>query len=242
MLNLSVSSQPCLPGKNTPNAGARPQACETCGAPGGAQGELLEPHIVRANKYKYLCPLCHSCLHLDVAGRRKAGKIIWLPELSQEELNLLCMASFVALRKAGVYRKHAPTKAMCEQSSRLYKTFLKRAEAVEMFLGGGQSHASLPRQSLSTPTYVASLIVRAQRDAKLDAKTLAKRVEGLRLLPDPAAFEDYIAQASRVVTEKSPVNKWMDIVKTHLEAADAARLVGTDADEHFDATPAEETF
>ena len=141
-----------------------------------------------------------------------------------------------------MYQKHAPTQAMCKQSLRLYKTFLKRAEAVEMFLGAGESHASLPRQSLSTPTYVASLIARAQRDAKLDAKTLAKRVEGLRLLPDPAAFEDYIAQASRVVTVKSPVNMWMDIVGAYLEAADAARLVRTDADEHFDATPAKETF
>lgn len=242
MLNLSVSRQPCLPGKKTSTDGVRPQACQTCGAPGGAQGELLEPHIVGANKHRFLCPLCHSCLHLDAAGRRKAGKIIWLPELSQEELNLLCLAHFVAQHKAGVYRKHAPTQAMCEQSTRLYKTFLKRAEAVEMFLGGGQAHASLPRQALSSPTYVASLIVRAQRDAKIDAKTMAARVEGLRLLPDAAAFADYIAQAARLIAVASPVGKWMGMVDAHHEAAEAASRAHRETDGQFDATPAEETY
>ena len=141
-----------------------------------------------------------------------------------------------------VYRKHPPTQAMCDQSTRLYKTFLKRAEAVEMFLGGGQAHASLPRQSLSSPTFVASLIVKAQRESKLDSKTLAKRVEGLRLLPDPSAFEDYIAQASRIVTAASPVNQWMPLVEAHSDAVDAARQIRSEADEHFDAAPAEETY
>lgn len=42
------------------------------------------------------CPLCHQCHHLGVAGSSGGGKIIWLPEMSQTELNHLCRAIFVA--------------------------------------------------------------------------------------------------------------------------------------------------
>lgn len=217
MLSLSVSTQSCLLGKTLSSGKSRPQQCETCEAPGGERGELLDEHIVGAKGTKFLCQLCHSCLHLDVAGRMNAGRIIWLPELSQEELNILCLASFVTLRKAGVYRKHSPTQTMRDQIVRLYKTFEKRSEAVEQFLGGGQPPVS--RQALSNPTYVASLILRAQKDASLDARTVAKRVNGLRLLPYPQAFESYIAQVARIATSQYPVNTWMESVSAQMESA-----------------------
>jgi hypothetical protein len=239
MLNLSVSSQPCLPGKQTPVDEQRPQTCGTCGAPGGPKGELLEGHIVGANKRRYLCPLCHACLHLDYAGRMNAGRIVWLPELSQEELNILCLASFVAMRREGVNRNDPKAVAMVKQIVRLYQSFEKRAEAVELFLGGGANQSPLPRQALSHPTYVASLIVKAQQDAKLDARTLAKRVEGLRLLPARKAFERYVAQASRIIASQGPVDQWMSMVEAQLEAQ-ASRHVPNDEDEQFDATPVAE--
>lgn len=235
MLNLSVSRQPCHPGKPSPVQGERPTACETCGAPGGAGGALLEEHIVSDKTRRYLCPVCHSCLHLDVAGRRKAGRIIWLPELSQEELNILSLAVFIVVRKAGVHRKHAPTQAMRDHAVRLYKTFEKRAEAIELFLGGGLAHSPLPRHELSTPTYVASLIQRAQLATKLAPKDLAGRLDGLRLLPDPAAFETYIAQVSRLVTANYAVDTWMSRVEAQLQQS-ASEVA------HFDASPAEATF
>jgi len=240
MLNLSVSSQRCLPGRTSSIEEPRPCQCATCGAPGGQQGQLLEGHIIGKNKRIYLCPYCHVCLHLDIAGRMSAGKIIWLPELSQTELNILCLASFVALRKAGVYRKNAPTQVMCEQIIRLYKTFEKRSEAVENFLSGNLEKSFLTKETLSSPTFLASLILRAQRDSKLDAKTLANKVDGLRLLITPQAFDGYVAQVSRLATADYPVVTWMESVEVHLRTIDAAMQSRDELEGTFDADLANE--
>lgn len=46
------------------------------------------------------CPLCHQNFHLDTATKTNGGKIIWLPEFSQQELNYLCRAIFIAIEEA----------------------------------------------------------------------------------------------------------------------------------------------
>lgn len=236
MLNLSVSVKPCLPGRVMSNDQAkRPMRCEACGAPGGATGALLERHLVGANGEKFLCPLCHSCLHLDVAGRMRAGRVIWLPEMSQEQLNLMCLSMFVAIGKAGVYRKNTSTKGIVESSARLYHAFERRAESIELFLGGSAVKSLMPRQSLSSPTYIASLLQRAQREAKLTPRQLAARVDGMRLLPAPKAFASYIDQVSRTVTAGFPVPSWTSRVEAVIAANEAKAQGKSDADAHFDA-------
>jgi hypothetical protein len=236
MLNLSVSAQPCVPGRALPVAdGKRPARCETCGAPGGNGGVLLEGHYIGSKKVKYLCPLCHSCLHLDIAGRNKAGRIIWLPELSQEQLNLMCLAMFVAFGKAGVYRNNEETKGVLDSSLRLYNAFERRAESMELFLGGSAVKSLMPRQSLSSPTHIASLLMRVQRDGKLKPRELAARVDGMRLLPAPKAFADYINKVSRIVTAEYAVPSWSARVNEVLAARDASDASGLESHAHFDA-------
>lgn len=237
MLNLSVSPKLCVPGRaQGQSLRARPSRCDTCGAPGGEGGVLLEEHLVGSGKAKYLCPLCHSCLHLDFAGRQKAGRVIWLPEVSQEQLNLMCLAMFVAFAKAGVYRKNEDTKGVIDASNRLYHAFERRSESIEIFLGGSAVKSLIPRQSLSSPAHIASLLIRAQREGALTAKTLASRIDGMRLLPAPKAFEAYIGQVSRIVTTRYPVTSWTGRVNVSMEARETAVAAETEA--HFDAEPA----
>jgi len=238
MLQLSVSVQPCVPGKplKVASTRARPTRCETCGAPGGAGGVLLEPHQVATGKHKFLCPLCHMCLHLDVAGRKKAGRVIWLPEISQEQLNLMCLSMFVAFSRAGVYRNHEHTKGIVDSAARLYAAFERRSESIEICLGGTAVRSLMPRQSLSSPTHIASLLVRVKRESKLTARELALRVDGMRLLPAPKPFETYVDAVSRIVTAKFPVTSWTERVNTILDAREAAAQDETAA--HFDAEPA----
>lgn len=236
MLNLGVSIQPCIPGKESRVVEARPTECSTCGAPGGPEGELLERHITSSGKTqssRYLCPICHACLHLDHAGRLKAGRVVWLPEISQEQLNLLCLASFVAASKAGAYRKDADTKAMIEHIMRLYRTFEKRSESIEVFLSGQSATALMPRQTLSSPTHIASLIVSARRETKLDARTVARRIDGMRLLPNPGAFQSYIDKLGRMTAKTFPVQSWMGAVQAVIDAA-AQAAAQPDAVESFD--------
>lgn len=47
-----------------------------------------------------VCPLCHQSFHLDTASTTNGGKVIWLPEFSQQELNYLCRAIFIAIEEA----------------------------------------------------------------------------------------------------------------------------------------------
>lgn len=217
MLNLSVSVHPCLPGrKQQPSTSVRPVDCQICGAPGGANGSLLDEHIVSKGKSIFICPICHMCLHLDAAGRQKAGKIIWLPEMSQEQLNILCLAMFVAVGKSGVLRGNDAAKGVLIASKRLYEAFDKRSESIESFLGGSAGVASgqkdkaplMSRQSLSSPLHLASLLVRVKREAKLSARDLAARIDGMRLLPSPKAFDAYISQVSKIATNEYPVHTW----------------------------------
>lgn len=239
MLNLSVSNQPCIPGKRSSSADStsRPFRCETCGAPGGMKGVLLERHIIAAGKVKYLCPLCHACLHLDVAGRMKAGRIIWLPEFSQAQLNLLSLAAFVARRKANVHRKDDATKGIVATGNRLLDAFSKRSESIETFLGGNAVKSLMPRQSLSSPTHIASLLVRVKRESKLSPKDLAQRVNGMRLLPDERPFDAYVSAISRAAVGRFDIPAWATQVQAAHESKKQAVEVEPEA--HFDAEPVE---
>ncbi|MEJ6002663.1 hypothetical protein [Paucibacter soli] len=176
------------------------------------------------------------CLHLDHAGRSKAGRVIWLPEMPQEQLNVLCLAMFVAISRQGVYRSSEDAKGVAQASSRLYEAFERRAESIETFLGGSTVKALMPRQSLSNPVHVASLLVRVQREAKLKPSELAARVDGMRLLPNPKAFESYIDKVSRLVTSQFPVPTWTKLAEEAAQRSAAAMVDETSVS--FDAEPA----
>lgn len=236
MLNLGVSLQSCLPGRQTASGvGKRAVDCMACGAPGGERGELLEEHHVGKEKRILLCPMCHMCLHLDHAGRVKAGRIIWLPEMSQERLNVLSLAMFVAISKSGAHRSNDDVKGVIQAAKRLFEAFERRAESVEVFLGGSAIKTLMPRQALSSPVHVASLLVRIQREAKLKPSELASRIDGLRLLPSPAAYEKYIDMAWRHVAKRHPIQTWAKLA-AEATAAQQTALAG-EPSAHFDAEP-----
>lgn len=44
-----------------------------------------------------ICPLCHQCLHLNLAHTTNGGIVIWLPEFTQQELNYLCRSLFICM-------------------------------------------------------------------------------------------------------------------------------------------------
>lgn len=232
MLSLGVSPQRCRPqrsrlgsGRELASDGAK-LSCKACGAPGGAGGKLLDDHIISGQKKALLCPLCHSCVHLDFAGEMRAGRIVWLPELSQEMLNVICLASFVAIRSKpkqgeGALKDATEAQALLTQVTRLYKCFEKRAEAVEAFLGADSPRSPMPRRELSNPAYVATLILHAKAKSQLSAAVFSRRLDGLRLLPDPRAFEPYINAVSKLPEMRNPLSTWAHLVKQERLELDA---------------------
>lgn len=117
------------------------------------------------------CPLCHQCFHLGMAGIRKAGIMVWLPEISQGALNNLCRAIFVAVQNAGEH----------EQAARsLYGAFESRAAIIEQELGPGSSNPAAFGQ--------AFLYMNDKQYAER-----GKRLAPIRLLPRMQAFGAEIA-------------------------------------------------
>ena len=49
-----------------------------------------------ADDYKTACTYCYQCFHIDKIPRMQSGSIIWLPELSQAELNNITRAIYIA--------------------------------------------------------------------------------------------------------------------------------------------------
>lgn len=238
MLSLSVSKKPCLPGRRSAITAATPHSCEVCGAPGGKDGAALEKHLVGPSKIKHVCPICHHCFHLDFAGLQKSGKIIWLPEVTQENLNLLCLAMFLVIHKSGVNRNNDDAKALLGHVKRMYASFRKRTEYVEIALGSGAMESLGPRDYLSEPQHLASLMIYAARVAGLDERTMAMRVQGMRFLPNPAYFDAYTREISRDVTEKYAVASWIERVRSF--QAESAHQGAVDTPESFNAAGMDE--
>lgn len=75
----------------------------TCYYCGFQSNELQEVHHFNGDHDDYspsnltcVCPLCHQSHHLNSAYIHNGAELIWLPELTQQELNHLCRALFVA--------------------------------------------------------------------------------------------------------------------------------------------------
>jgi hypothetical protein len=236
MLSLAISGFNCYPGSKAAKHPTAPAGCKCaiCSSTGGVEGELLELHKISQAKQISICPFCHMCLHLDFAGRVNAGRIIWLHEISQEELNVLALASYVLMRKAEIFKKNPETAAILENATRLMKSFEKRAAVVESFLSG-PNQTDIVKRSLSTPARISALMQRAKSQTKMDNATMAKKIDGLRLLPDPKVFERHIALASRYVSIAYPPAKWANMVSEQLEAGKLSDESDLDSTEHFDA-------
>ena len=117
-----------------------------------------------------LCPLCHQAFHLPTVGLLESGELIWLPEMSQASLNLLCIGLFVAQRQTN--GKHEGT------AKSVFSALLSRKSVVDKHVGqGGVSTLAQVLLKYSPEEY-------AQR---------ANYLSDLRLLPQASRFEQQIA-------------------------------------------------
>jgi len=153
----------------------------------------------------------------------KSGKIIWLPEITQEHLNLLCLAMFLVIHKAGVNRDHDDAKALLSHVKLMYGAFRKRAEHVEHAFGSGAMDKLGPKDYLSEPQHLASLMHYAAFKTGFSEKAMAEKVQGMRFLPSPIFFDPYTRAVSREVNQKYPVDTWVQLVRDFETQREQAR-------------------
>jgi intracellular multiplication protein IcmJ len=120
------------------------------------------------------CCFCAQCFFLETIGKDElsGGVLIYLPELSQGELNGFCHVLFCAMANATNYQ---------EDAQAIYRSLKLRTQIVDKELGEGMSNPILLSQVLiDTPNQ--------DRSIKIVDEVLAP----LRLLPSQSRFSKQI--------------------------------------------------
>ena len=192
-----------------------------CGNPGGEGGAGLEWHK-SSREGSRLCPICHCCVHLDVAGQLSAGRMVWLPEIPQAILNNLALAYFVASHQLEKDLDNDDLRKYVTSARDLFGGIERRGESVEQVLAHGDQalmkderdprKVNIQRQKrrqLSDPSFFAGLILQARRSTSHDAEAIAKQIDGVRFLPSIDAFEGYTAIVAAALPKGQGPATWL---------------------------------
>lgn len=160
--------------------------CQYCGFQATKFQEVVNlDNNYRNNKISNLvtaCCFCSQCFFLEVVGKDDygGGVLIYLPEISQNDLNGFCHVLFCAISNATGYE---------EEAQNIYHSLKLRSQLVEQYLGEGMSDSSLfGRMLLDSPDKDRS---------KIEKEVLTS----LRLLPSYSKFSQQIRELSRVALD-----------------------------------------
>lgn len=132
------------------------------------------------------CCFCSQCFFIESVGvgGYGGGTLIYLPELSQAELNSLCHVLFCAITNDTGYKSTAQT---------IYLGFKVRSQQVEDKFGEGTSD----------PAILGHLLIDS---APIPENKMTQIYQGIRLLPSRAKFrkqiEGWAASALEEIAEK----------------------------------------
>lgn len=147
--------------------------CQYCGFQAKEYQEIVNRDGNYANnKYSNLitaCCFCSQCLFIESIGLDEmgGGQLIYLPEMSQAELNSFCHVLFCAMGNGTGYQESAQS---------IYRSFKFRSQLIENKFGAGTSN----------PGTLGQLILEYQSknpEAKIDL------LDDLRLLPSYTKFK-----------------------------------------------------
>lgn len=106
------------------------------------------------------CQFCSQCFFLEMIGKSDfgGGSLIYLPEMSQGELNALCHVLFATMTTDSSYAKRAKS---------IYRSLRLRSQIVEDKLGEGMSNPALYGHLLIDSDSQHKQAVSAELGAKL---------------------------------------------------------------------------
>lgn len=150
--------------------------CQYC----GFQAEQLQEVINIDGNYRNnslgnlvtACGFCVQCFFLEAVGKSDfgGGTLIYLPEISQMELNALCHVLFTAIASGNSSDE--------VNAKNTYRSLRLRSQVVEQELGEG----------LSNPSLYGHLLIDAQVNLQHKQSINQELSKMLRLLPDIARF------------------------------------------------------
>ena len=106
------------------------------------------------------CIFCHQCFNLDSVAAMGSGVLIWLPEISQPDLNNLARAVYIARISQGV---------MAETAKAMLEVIMSRREEAKQRLGTDDPYV--------LATVLGDLLPQSAYDKRHD------KLDGIRLFP-----------------------------------------------------------
>lgn len=134
------------------------------------------------NNMATACCFCTQCFFLEAVGLNDygGGTLIYLPEISQSDLNAFCHVLFCAMSNATAYQASAQS---------IYRSLKFRAQQVEEQFGSG----------CSKPANFGQMVLES---TKTNDKIVSDILSSLRLLPSHAKFRAQIeAWAAAALSE-----------------------------------------
>ncbi len=163
--------------------------CQFCGFQARQYQEVVNlDHNFYNNKISNMvtaCCFCSQCFFLEAVGKSDygGGRLIYLPEIAQADLNGLCHVLFCAIANASSYRADAQN---------IYRNLKFRSQIVEKEVGEGMSNPRLLGQVL------------IETDVKAMDRVNQEIFSKLRLLPSRTKFNQQIETwAEAALTELS---------------------------------------
>lgn len=151
--------------------------CQFCGFQAKEFQEIVnldqDYHNNKITNLVTACCFCSQCFFLESVGKddHGGGTIIYLPEITQGDLNGFCHVLFCAMSNATNYRNDAQD---------IYRSLKLRSQLVETKLGEGMSDPSLlGRVILDSPD-------------KAQTSAIDEILANLRLLPSYSSFSKQI--------------------------------------------------
>lgn len=139
----------------------------TCQCCGFRSEKYQQVHFKDHNKRNHgldnlltTCIFCQQCYDLEQVGHMSSGALIWLPELSQRELNMIAKAVYVARISQG---------PIADAARKIHDLLLSRKEEAE-------------RRLTTNDPFILSTILNDYMPLGAYKKREAK-LEGIRLLP-----------------------------------------------------------
>jgi len=151
--------------------------CQFCGFQAMQHQEVVNiDQNYYSNKLSNLttaCCFCSQCFFLESVGKddNSGGILIYLPDITQNELNGFCHVLFCAMANATNHRTDAQN---------IYRNLKLRSHLVDKELGEG----------MSNPALLGQMLIDAPSEER--AKTAAKILSPLRLLPSQSRFSKQI--------------------------------------------------
>lgn len=142
-----------------------------------------------------VCPLCHQNHHLNGVSTTNGGKIIWLPELSQQELNYLCRSIFIAMETNTNDESDESKMPFQKMALSIYQAFEGRTIIVDQHFHVGGSDPGIFGQVLLN-------MGSEQPNKKNDA------MKNFKLLHSPSRFPVQIKYWKNTLFHDIPIETW----------------------------------